>query len=54
VLGTDSLYAYLEKYGIVLDPQFSAMIGVCEFCSALLCSSWFLADYPQTPKEGVA
>ena len=27
MLGTDGLYAYLDKYGITLDPQFSAMIG---------------------------
>lgn len=27
VLGTDGLFAYLDKYGITLDPQFVAMIG---------------------------
>ncbi|KXZ48380.1 hypothetical protein GPECTOR_28g787 [Gonium pectorale] len=28
VLGTDDLYAYLHKYGIVLDPQLEALVGV--------------------------
>ncbi|KAG2493823.1 hypothetical protein HYH03_008041 [Edaphochlamys debaryana] len=27
VLGTDDLYAYLQKYGIVLDPQLEALVG---------------------------
>lgn len=27
VLGTDELYAYLDKYGLNLDPQFASMIG---------------------------
>ncbi|PNH02797.1 Casein kinase II subunit alpha [Tetrabaena socialis] len=27
VLGTDDLYTYLHKYGIVLDPQLEALVG---------------------------
>jgi casein kinase II subunit alpha len=27
VLGTDELYAYLDKYGLALDAQFQQMIG---------------------------
>ncbi len=27
VLGTEGLYAYLDKYTIVLDPHFQSMIG---------------------------
>ncbi|PNW73111.1 hypothetical protein CHLRE_14g619166v5 [Chlamydomonas reinhardtii] len=27
VLGTDDLYSYLQKYGIVLDPQLEALVG---------------------------
>eukprot|EP01126_Amoeba_proteus_P031686 TRINITY_DN3101_c0_g1_i1.p1 TRINITY_DN3101_c0_g1~~TRINITY_DN3101_c0_g1_i1.p1 ORF type:complete len:178 (+),score=32.88 TRINITY_DN3101_c0_g1_i1:969-1502(+) len=29
VLGTDLLYAWLDKYGITLDPSFSQMIKTC-------------------------
>lgn len=27
VLGTDELYAYLNKYGLDLDPQLETLIG---------------------------
>jgi hypothetical protein len=27
VLGTDSFYAYLNKYGLELDPQLEALVG---------------------------
>ncbi len=27
VLGTDELYTYLAKYGLMLDPQLEAMVG---------------------------
>ena len=27
VLGTDALHAYLQKYGIELDPQLEALVG---------------------------
>lgn len=29
VLGTDSFYAYLNKYGLELDPQLEALVGRC-------------------------
>lgn len=27
VLGTDELYAYIDKYGIRLDPQYDELLG---------------------------
>ena len=32
VLGTDSFYAYLNKYGLELDPQLEALVGRCAPC----------------------
>ena len=29
VLGTDAFYAYLNKYGLELDPQLEALVGRC-------------------------
>jgi hypothetical protein len=30
VLGTDAFYAYLNKYGLELDPQLETLVGRCE------------------------
>jgi hypothetical protein len=31
VLGTDEFFAYVEKYNIVLDPQYDDILGRCAF-----------------------
>jgi hypothetical protein len=35
VLGTDSFYAYLNKYGLELDPQLEALVGRWAECVLL-------------------
>ena len=35
VLGTDSFYAYLNKYGLELDPQLEALVGRWARCLLL-------------------
>lgn len=40
VLGTDDLYAYLEKYEIDLDPHFDGLLGSFVFSLCFVTSTW--------------